>query len=181
MHRGTWRRSSAAVTDSLRPLRSFLRSHRRVLQTFIRADGLDFDVTSLPVGPRRQGQPAHSNIGSTGLAIAASSQRKEQAWEFVKFATGPVGQALIGESSLFVPVLRSALNSTGFAKAHQRVGNLAVLTQGPAHSEGLPVTPAWEKIVALMDRNFGPVLRGSRPATSLTALSPALDEVLRTP
>jgi len=149
-------------------------------QTFIRADGLDFDVASLPVGPRRQGQPARSNIGSTGLAIAASSQRKEQAWEFVKFATGPVGQALIGESSLFVPVLRSALNSTGFAKAHQRVGNLAVLTQGPAHSEGLPVTPAWEKIVALMDRNFGPVLRGSRPATSLTGLSPALDEVLRT-
>jgi multiple sugar transport system substrate-binding protein len=149
-------------------------------QTFIRADGLDFDVTSLPVGPGRQGQPARSNIGSTGLAIAASSQRKEQAWEFVKFATGPVGQALIGESSLFVPVLRSALNSTGFAKAHQRVSNLAVLTQGPAHSEGLPVTPAWEKIVALMDRNFGPVLRGSRPATSLTGLSPALDEVLRT-
>jgi ABC-type glycerol-3-phosphate transport system substrate-binding protein len=149
-------------------------------QTFIRADGLDFDVTSLPVGPRRQGQPARSNIGSTGLAIAASSQRKEQAWEFVKFATGPVGQALIGESSLFVPVLRSALNSTGFAKAHQRVGNLAVLTQGPAHSEGLPVTPAWEKIVALMDRNFGPVLRGSRPATSLTGLAPTLDEVLRT-
>ena len=149
-------------------------------QTFMRADGLDFDVTSLPVGPRRQGRPARSNIGSTGLAIAASSQRKEQAWKFVKFATGPVGQALIGESSLFVPVLRSALNSTGFAKAHQRVGNLAVLTQGPAHSEGLPVTPAWEKIVALMDRNFGPVLRGSRPATSLTGLSPALDEVLRT-
>jgi multiple sugar transport system substrate-binding protein len=150
-------------------------------QTFIRADGLDFDVTSLPVGPRRQGQPACSNIGSTGLAISASSQRKEQAWEFVKFATGPVGQALIGESCLFVPVLHSAINSSGFAKAHHRVGNLAVLTQGPAHSEGLPVTPAWEKIVALMDRNFGPVLRGSRPATSLTGLSPALDEVLRTP
>jgi multiple sugar transport system substrate-binding protein len=150
-------------------------------QTFIRADGLDFDVTSLPVGPRRQGQPAHSNIGSTGLAISASSQRKEQAWEFVKFATGPVGQALIGESSLFVPVLRSALNSTGFAKAHHNVGNLSVLTQGPAYSEGLPVTPAWEKIVALMDRNFGPVLRGSRPATSLAGLSSAVDEVLRAP
>jgi multiple sugar transport system substrate-binding protein len=150
-------------------------------QTFIRADGLDFDVAPLPVGPRRQGQPARSNIGSTGLAIAASSQRKEQAWEFVKFATGPVGQALIGESRLFVPVLRSALNSSGFAKAHQNVGNLSILTQGPANSDGLPVTPAWEKIVALMDRNFGPVLRGSRPATALAGLSRAVDEVLRNP
>ncbi|BBX61818.1 sugar ABC transporter substrate-binding lipoprotein [Mycobacterium saskatchewanense] len=147
-------------------------------QTFIRADGLDFDVTSLPVGPRRQGQAARSNIGSTGLAISAGSPRREQAWEFVKFATGPVGQALIAESSLFVPVLRSALDSAGFAKAHRRLGNVAVLTQGPAHSDGLPVTPAWEKVVALMDRSFGPVLRGSRPATSLRALSPAVDEVL---
>lgn len=150
-------------------------------QTFIRADGLDFDVTPLPVGPRRQGQAAHSDIGSTGLAISSSSPRKEQAWEFVKFATGPVGQALISESSLFVPVLQSALNSPGFARAHRNVGNLAVLTQGPAYSEGLPVTPAWEKIVALMDRSFGPVLRGSRPATSLAGLSPAINEVLRNP
>lgn len=150
-------------------------------QTFVRADDLDFDVAPLPVGPRRQGQPARSNIGSTGLAISSSSRRKEQAWEFVKFATGPVGQALIGESSLFVPVLRSALGSSGFAAAHHRVGNLGVLTEGPEYSDGLPVTPAWEKIVALMDRNFGPVLRGSRPATSLTAMSPAIDEVLRSP
>ncbi|MEB3981613.1 sugar ABC transporter substrate-binding protein [Mycobacterium sp. 663a-19] len=150
-------------------------------QTFIRAEDLDFDVTALPVGPRRQGQPAHSNIGTTGLAISASSRRKEQAWEFVKFATGPVGQALIGESSLFVPVLRSALDSDGFRRAHARVGNLAVLTEGPAYSEGLPVSPAWEKVSALMDRNMGPVLRGARPATSLTGLSRAVDEVLRTP
>jgi multiple sugar transport system substrate-binding protein len=150
-------------------------------QTFIRAEGLDFDVTSLPTGPGRGGRPACSDIGATGLAISASSRRKEQAWEFVKFAGGPVGQALIGESCLFVPVLRSALNSDGFAKAHQRVGNLAVLTDGPAYSDGLPITPAWEKILALMDRNFGPVLRGTRPAASLTALSRATDEVLRNP
>jgi multiple sugar transport system substrate-binding protein len=46
----------------------------------------------------------------------------------------------------------------------------------------MPVTPAWEKIDALMDRNFGPVLRGTRPATSLkTELSRDVDEVLRNP
>jgi len=151
-------------------------------QTFIRADGLDFDVAPLPTGPALpDGRAARSDIGATGLAISASSQRKEQAWEFVKFATGPDGQELIGESCLFVPVLRSALTSEGFAGAHRAVDNLAVLTEGPAHSEGLPITPAWEKINALMDRNFGPVLRGSRPATSLRGLSRAVDEVLRTP
>lgn len=147
-------------------------------QTFSRADGLDFDVTVLPWGPHGTG--AQSNIGTTGLAIAATSPRKEQAWEFVKFATGPVGQALTGESGLFVPVLRSAIGSTGFAKAHGNIRNLDVLTGGPTHSGYLPVTPQWERVEALMDRAFGPVLRGIRPATSLrTGLSPDVDEVLR--
>ena len=151
-------------------------------QTFMRAEGLDFDVAPLPVGPALpKGHAACSDIGATGLAISASSPRKEQAWEFVKFATGPVGQALIGESCLFVPVLRSALSSGGFAKAHHRLGNLGVLTEGPGYSAGLPITPAWEKINALMDRNFGPVLRGSRPATSLAGMSRPVDEVLRSP
>lgn len=145
--------------------------------TFDRAEGLDFDVAPLPVGPR--GHSACSNIGVTGLAIASTTRHREQAWEFVKFATGPVGQALIAESRLFVPVLRSAVHSDEFARAHRRIGNLAVLTDGPTVAEGLPITPAWEKIVALMDRNFGPVLRGSRPATSLTGMSHAIDEVLR--
>jgi multiple sugar transport system substrate-binding protein len=151
-------------------------------QTFMRAEGLDFDVAPLPVGPSLpSGRSACSNIGTTGLSISASSQRKDQAWQFVKFATGPVGQAIIAESCLFVPVLRSVLSSDGFANAHRRIRNLAVLTEGPANSEGLPVTPAWEKVVALMDRNMGPVLRGARPATSLTGLSHAVDEVLQSP
>ncbi|WP_343602264.1 sugar ABC transporter substrate-binding protein [Mycobacterium sp.] len=149
-------------------------------QTFDRADGLDFDVTILPTGPR--GHRAQSNIGTTGLAIAASSRRKEQAWEFVKFACGPTGQELIGASGLFVPVLRSAIGSAGFADAHRRIANIAVLTGGPANSEGLPISPEWEKINALMDRNIGPVLRGSRPAASLAGtFTREADEVLRTP
>lgn len=147
--------------------------------TFDRAAGLDFDVAPLPVGPR--GKAARSAIGVTGLAIASTSRRQEQAWEFVKFATGPVGQELIGESRLFVPVLKSAITSDGFAAAHRRLDNLAVLTEGPTVSEGLPITPAWEKITALMERNFGPVLRGAKPATSLSRLSKAVDEVLRSP
>jgi multiple sugar transport system substrate-binding protein len=146
--------------------------------TFSEAGDLDFDVTVLPVGPKGHG--ACSNVGTTGLAISAGSARKQQAWEFVKFVTGPVGQAVIAESGLFVPVLTSAVNSAGFAKAHTRVRNLEVLTGGPARSGHLPVTPAWEKIDALMDRDIGPVLRGARPATSLkTGLAPDVDEVLR--
>jgi multiple sugar transport system substrate-binding protein len=149
-------------------------------QTFLRAEGLDFDVTVLPVGPR--GRSAQSAIGTTGLAIAASSPRKAQAWEFVKFATGPVGQAIIGATGLFVPVLHSAIHSAGFTDAHTRIRNLSVLNEGPEHSGYMPVTPAWEKISALIDRSLGPVLRGTRPATSLkTGLARDIDRLLANP
>ena len=149
-------------------------------QTFSRADDLEFDLTVLPSGENARG--GRSDIGTTGLAIAASSRRKEQAWEFVKFAAGPVGQKLIGESGLFVPVLKSAINSPGFAVAHNRIRNLGILTGGPSHSGYLPVTPVWERISALIDRSLGPVLRGTRPAVSLAGgLSRQIDEVLRSP
>lgn len=152
-------------------------------QTFAQADDLDFDVTILPTGPAAaaNGRAARSAIGSTGLAIAADSRHREQAWEFVKFAAGPAGQALIGESGLFVPVLRSAIAAPGFTAAHAGIENLEVLTGGPAHSEGLPISPQWQRVHALMDRAIGPVLRGKRPATSLKhGLTPQIDEVLAT-
>lgn len=149
-------------------------------QTFLQEDDLDFDLTILPTGPR--GHQAAANIGTTGLAISATSPRKEKAWEFVKFMTGPIGQQLIGESGLFVPALRSARQSAEFAHQHTRIANLAVLTEGPNHSGPLPITPQWERVDALMDRDFGAVLRGNKPAEFLrTALSPAVDEVLTSP
>ncbi|MGX1763421.1 extracellular solute-binding protein, partial [Streptomyces lydicus] len=141
---------------------------------FAGRDGLSVDVTVLPVGPHG-GPGAVSDVGSTGLAIAADSPRIEQAWEFVKFATGPVGQAIIAASGLFVPVLKSAMRSPGFVAAHREIRNLAVLTEGPDNSRPLPVTPAWGKISALLERDANRVLRGAAPAT---ALDPAGVDVL---
>lgn len=147
-------------------------------QTFSAAEELDFDITALPVGP--DGHGARSNIGTTGLAISADSPRKEQAWEFLKFAAGPAGQAVVAESGLFVPAGKSAVRSRGFAAAHRDIENLDILVEGPARSAPLPVTAAWARIDALMDRYLGPVLRGTRPAVSLkNRLAPEADEVLR--
>ncbi|WP_216897327.1 ABC transporter substrate-binding protein [Nocardia alni] len=139
---------------------------------------LDFDVTVLPVGPHG-GPGAITDVGCTGLAIAADSPRREQAWEFVKFATGPVGQAIIAESGLFVPVLRSAMRSPGFARAHANIGNLEVFTGGPDVSRPLVITPAWGKVDSLLSRGCNRVLRGAAQADSLGAMSGDIDALLR--
>ena len=140
-----------------------------------------FRCCAIAGGPTpARGRPRWSNIGSTGLAISASSQRKEQAWEFVKFATGPVGQALIAESCLFVPVLRSALARRDSPRP----------TGGSATSPCLPRDRPFGRAaghpgVGKGQCPDGPQLRAraarSRPATSLTGLSRAVDEVLRSP
>lgn len=141
-------------------------------------DDLDFDVTVLPVGPHG-GPGAITDVGCTGLAISAHSPRREQAWEFVKFATGPVGQAIIAESGLFVPVLRSAMRSPGFARAHANIGNLGVFTGGPDVSRPLVITPAWGKVDSLLSRGCNRVLRGAAQADSLGAMSGEIDALLR--
>ncbi|MFI5777971.1 ABC transporter substrate-binding protein [Nocardia sp. NPDC051570] len=145
---------------------------------FAGRDDLDFDVTVLPVGPHG-GPAAITDVGCTGLAIAAASPRREQAWEFVKFATGPIGQAIIAESGLFVPVLRSAMHSPGFAAAHRGIGNLAVFTEGPDHSRPLAITPAWGKVDALLSRQCSRVLRGAATADSLAHTAADIDVLLR--
>lgn len=130
-------------------------------RSFTGQEDLDFDVTVLPVGPR--GTAARSDIGTTGLSIAADSPRQEQAWEFVKFATGPVGQAVIAESGLFVPALKSALASDGFAQAHTKVHNLEVFS-GSEHANNLPVTPAWPRIESAIEHGYDHVFRGAASA-----------------
>ncbi|MCP9623147.1 sugar ABC transporter substrate-binding protein [Nocardia otitidiscaviarum] len=146
---------------------------------FVDRDDLDFDVTVLPVGPHG-GPDAVTDVGTTGLAVAANSPRREQAWEFVKFATGPEGQEIIARSGLFVPVLKSAMHSAGFAAAHAGIRNLDVFTEGPAHSRHLAVTPVWGKVESLLERGCNRVLRGAAQADSLGGRTARdIDEILR--
>ncbi|WP_069159938.1 ABC transporter substrate-binding protein [Nocardia altamirensis] len=130
---------------------------------FLAMPDLDFDVTVLPVGPH--GQSAKSDIGTTGLGIATSSPKKDLAWEFVKFATGPEGQKAVAASGLFVPALKSARQSAEFAQSHTRIRNIEVLTDGPDNSNHLPVSPRWPQVDAAFTRFADRVLRGAAPAS----------------
>ncbi|MEC3952085.1 sugar ABC transporter substrate-binding protein [Nocardia sp. CDC153] len=172
-------RQSVSAQDLFRSGRAaMLMGGHWLYSEFAGRDDLDVDVTVLPVGPHG-GPGAITDIGSTGLAIAAASPRREQAWEFVKFATGPEGQAIIAESGLFVPVLRSAMGSPGFAAAHPGLRNLEVFTEGPENSRPLAVTPLWGKVEALLERGCNRVLRGAATAVSLGGQTSAdIDQLL---
>jgi multiple sugar transport system substrate-binding protein len=132
----------------------------------LHADGkLDFDIGVLPVGPG--GTTAKTDLGSTGLSVSSKTDKQQQAWEFVKYSTGPEGQAVIAESGLFVPVLKSVGSSDAFINAHADVENATVFTSGLQNAVQLPISAKWAEISAAWDRETIKVLQGQGKAADL--------------
>ena len=145
---------------------------------FAATEGLDFDVGVFPVGPG--GTTAKTDLGSTGLAISATTEYPQQAWEFLKFSTGPEGQKLIAESGLFVPALRSVGQSEAFLGSHAKIQNTQVFIDAMEHSVPLPITPVWAEVSDIWARETDAVLRGEATAAdAFAALQPEIDELLQ--
>jgi multiple sugar transport system substrate-binding protein len=144
---------------------------------FSEIEELNFDVGVFPVGPG--GTTPKTDLGSTGLAISATTEHPEAAWEFVKFSTGPEGQAVIAESGLFVPVLRSVGQSESFLGAHTKIQNTQVFIDAMEASVPLPITPAWNAVAEVWSREVVRVMNGEAPASEvLPALDPQINELL---
>jgi len=132
----------------------------------LHADGkLDFDIGVLPVGPG--GTTAKTDLGGTGLSVSAKTSNQQQAWEFVKYSTGPEGQTVIAESGLFVPVLKSVGQSDAFINAHADVENATVFTNGLQNAVQLPISSKWAELAAAWDRETVKVLQGQAQAADV--------------
>ncbi|MGH2560481.1 MAG: ABC transporter substrate-binding protein [Thermomicrobiales bacterium] len=144
---------------------------------FSTTEGLDFDIGVFPVGPG--GTTPKTDLGSTGLAVSATTEYPEQAWEFVKFSTGPEGQAIIAESGLFVPVLRSVGQSEAFLNSHTKIQNTQVFIDAIANSVPLPITPVWNEIADVWARETDRIMRGEAAAADVYAeLEPQINDLL---
>lgn len=144
---------------------------------FSGVDGLDFDIGVLPVGPN--GTTPKSDLGSTGLSISSKTKYPDQAWEFVKFSTGPEGQKLIAESGLFVPVLKSVASSDAFKNAHSKIQNVNVYTDAIANSVSLPISPKWNELSAVWVRETDKILQGkAKAADILPNLATEMNKIL---
>ena len=145
---------------------------------FSTTEGLEFDIGVFPLGPG--GTTPKTDLGSTGLSVSASTEYPEHAWEFVKFSTGPEGQKIIAESGLFVPVLKSVGASESFTGAHSKIENTQVFTEALTNSVPLPITPVWNEIVAVWERETTKILRGEAKAADVhAAIEPQITGLLQ--
>ena len=67
-------------------------------------------VAPLPKGPAGR----ITSVNSAGFVIAKASKHPKEAWEFVKFAFGPVGQAELAKIGLAVPIRKSIAESPAY-------------------------------------------------------------------
>lgn len=144
---------------------------------FSSVEGLNFDVGVFPVGP--DGTTPKTDLGSTGLAISSSTQYPTQSWEFLKFAVGPVGQSLIAESGLFVPVLTSVGQSDAFLNSHEKLENTQVFIDAIANSIPLPIMLVWNEYADIWGREMDAVFRGQTSAAEAHAvIDPQVNQLL---
>lgn len=80
---------------------------------FMRETAEDWDVWHMPIGP---GGERWTRGTWDALTIYRQSQRKEEAWRFIRFATGPRGQRLVAEAGRAVPPRISAAYSDAFIR-----------------------------------------------------------------
>jgi multiple sugar transport system substrate-binding protein len=76
-------------------------------------EGVDWDVWHMPVGP---GGERWSRGTWDGLAMYRHSRVKEQAWRFIRYATGRKGQRLVAEAGRAIPPRKSEAYSPAFTR-----------------------------------------------------------------
>ena len=82
-----------------------------VVRNFIQSVGRNFELrtATLPIVPGiPDGQLATG--GACGMLTARDAARREAAWRFLRFATGPEGQALMVKNSGYVPCNQIAID-----------------------------------------------------------------------
>jgi ABC-type glycerol-3-phosphate transport system substrate-binding protein len=112
------------------------------IPTFREIKGFDWDVVMVPKGP--QGKRGFVGGGS-GYGILKTSKNKKAAWEFVKYISGPEGEAKMAAAGLMQPALMSVAASPAFLDG-QKPMNRKMLLKAVDYSVYQPMSPQWVEV-----------------------------------
>jgi multiple sugar transport system substrate-binding protein len=133
----------------------------------------DWSTTPLP-GIDAQ-HPGVSLAGGASLAIAASSTRKEAAWQWIEWLTQPEQEIAFYRASGDLPPRRSAWRDPVLADDARAQAFRAQLE----HVRAVPKVPEWERIAAKISRTAEAAVRGEVAAdAALARLDAEVDAIL---
>lgn len=129
---------------------------RTSVPVYIKA-GIDLAFAPVPKFTKNQtgldDAPTYVGFGSGGYAINAESQRKELAWEFIKFVASEEGQMLVAENGACVPILKSMLtNDSSWMEVDDLFQDGGYIDQSAFVTESIVKMPAtYARGVAVQD------------------------------
>jgi multiple sugar transport system substrate-binding protein len=121
---------------------------------FLNRTGLRWDVVPMPRGPGGRG----TRVTWDGLAMAADSTRKDQAWTFIHFVAGREAQEIIARTQRSVPALKEVQDLFVSARP-QRDVHVERFIAAMGYARLQPITDQWEKMAAPLSQEFGTMLR----------------------
>jgi multiple sugar transport system permease protein len=135
-------------------LAMFVGYGRWLVPRFREMNKFRWDVVVLP----RDKKPA-TGIATVSYSISARSKHPQEAWDLVKFLTGPQGQAMNSELGLAIPALKSVAYGPAFLNPKSAINDRAFLDEMP-YAEIPPITPnpnefdqivnpIWEQVLQL--------------------------------
>ncbi len=136
-----------------------------------------WDVSVLPSDQKRA-----STLFTVCYAISSKTQHPKEAWDLVKFLTGPEGQIATAESGHAIPSVKSVAESDHFLKApvlphdlnHQ--ANLDSLV----YARSAPTNPVWSEINTVVTRDMDLLWRGKeKPRDTILKLQPKVEKIFK--
>jgi multiple sugar transport system substrate-binding protein len=144
-----------------------------LIPAFAQAEGLEWDVVGLPQKERRANLAA-----GAGYVIAANTDEPDAAWTFLKFLSGPKGQAIFAESGVAVPARRSVAQSDVFME-QRPAHNARVFLEETEIGEANPNFPGADESMSLLNETLVPVWRGQQDAVGvLKGIVPQIEAII---
>jgi multiple sugar transport system substrate-binding protein len=120
---------------------AMLLESRNATPGFRSVKDLDFDVAPLP-----RYEKAASILRSDGYCIASGAKHKDAAWQFVEYAAGPDGAAILARTGRSVPSLTSVATSAAFLDPAAKPAHAQVWLDNIDSMARVPQVSTWPEL-----------------------------------
>jgi multiple sugar transport system substrate-binding protein len=135
----------------------------------------DWDWAPLP---QFKGKKRVTMGQASPFILAASSKVKDQAWQLMRFLSGPDGEELAMAAGTSQPMLKSQLNSPAFTKL-QPPHTPQVVVEETKYAVPPPYGPSYMDVQALVSKVLAPVYTGEQTAKqAITAALPQFKQIM---
>lgn len=138
--------------------------------------GFAWGVAPLPSGPKGR----VTSVNSAGFVISKTTRHPKEAWDFVKFAVGPDGQAALAKLGLAVPILKSVAEGPAYLDQPGPKIDQRVFLDALSYARIKPSFRGYEEWSTVVGDALLPVWNGDTAIDdALDEIGPAADDVLQ--